>query len=369
MATSKGSFDVGVIGVGPAGVAAACGLRRLGCRVILLGLSRNCSIEGISERTLMRLRAAGLQAAVACVQGPGKRTGMWGGKGVATSREYLIERSAFDAALLEDAVAAGVESDPAMVAAVEPSGSGWCVSTRRRSIACGAVIDARGRRARGAPLRGPRLVSVSQRFSTAGGGVLRTAIHPLADGWCWLADDGQGTRWVQVIGALSSVQANADVPLRIAGSLEAIPGQAAFLEGTATAGVPIVRAAVAKMSPAAPSPGILRIGDACIAMDPLSGHGIHEALVSARLAVTTVHTYLESANWDSVSQVMNERMRESWEKMTTNAAHFYRMQAIHLATGFWTQAASAYESLATAARLGAQGESRRELAVPFGVGG
>jgi flavin-dependent dehydrogenase len=294
---------------------------------------------------------------------------MWGGEGVASSREYLIERSAFDAALLEDAAAAGLESEPAMVAAVEASGSLWRVRTRRRTIDCRAVIDARGRRARGAPLRGPRLVSVSQRFSTVQGGTLRTAIHPTADGWCWLADDGRGTRWVQVIGALSSVQANADVPLRIADSLGAIPEQAAFLESAVAVGVPMVRAAVAKMSLAAAAPAMLRIGDACIAMDPLSGHGIHEALVSARVAVATVHSYLESANWDSVAQVMNERTRETWEKMTTNAAHFYGMQASHLATGFWTQAASAYESLATAARIGAQADSRNELAVPFGVGG
>jgi 2-polyprenyl-6-methoxyphenol hydroxylase-like FAD-dependent oxidoreductase len=245
---------------------------------------------------------------------------------------------------------------------------GWCVRTRRQIIDCRAVIDARGRRARGAPLRGPRLVSVSQRFATAHAGEVRTAIHPMADGWCWLADDGRGTRWVQVIGALSSVQANADVPLRIAESLQAIPEQASFLANSEAVGPPRVRAAVAKMSLAAPSPGMLRIGDACIAMDPLSGHGIHEALVCARVAVSTVHAYLESADWDSVAQVTNERTRETWEKMTSTAAHFYRLQAAHSPTGFWTQAASAYESLATAARF-AQGESPRELPVPFALGG
>jgi flavin-dependent dehydrogenase len=96
---------------------------------------------------------------------------------------------------------------------------------------------------------------------------------------------------------------------------------------------------------------MLRIGDACIAMDPLSGHGIHEALASACIAAAAIHAYLQNGDWNAVAQAMNDRICEAWEKMMRTAAYFYRLQAAHAATPFWTHAASAYESLAKAARF------------------
>lgn len=363
------AFDVAVIGAGPAGVATACALRRLGHRVVLFGESRNTAIEGLSERTLSRIRAAGLESAAACIRGPGERTGVWGATEAASSREYLIERAAFDAGLREDALAAGVELQAHPVAAVEPAGKRWLVRAGDYLIECLVVIEARGRHARGAPLRGPRLVAVSQRFEAARTDVVRTAIQPMADGWCWLADDGCGTRWVQVIGAPNSVHTNAEMPVRIAESLKALPAQASFLEGAVAVGSPTVRAAVAKMSLPATARGMLRVGDASIAMDPLSGHGIYEALESARAAVAATHSYLERDDWDTVAQLMNDRVREAWVKMTTTAAHFYSTQAAHSATAFWMMAASAYESLAAAARFGKQSEARDPLPMPFALGG
>ena len=70
---------------------------------------------------------------------------------------------------------------------------------------------------------------------------------------------------------------------------------------------------------------------------------------AAHFAVAGAHTYLERDDWIAVERFMNARAREAWGRMTLAAAHFYRAQAAHLATPFWTQAASAYESLATAA--------------------
>lgn len=361
--------QVAVIGSGPAGVAAACTLRRLGHRVTLFGESRNVALEGLSDRTLMRLRAVGLRSAVACVRGPGERTGIWGGAETATSREYLVDRAAFDAALVKDAVAAGVEHRAEAVSSLETSDEGWRVVTRSGVTGCSAVIDARGRHARGAPLRGPRLVSLSQRFGSVPSGAMRTAIHAIPQGWCWLADDGRGMRWVQVVTAPSAVQASTDVLARIITSLEAVPEGKSFLHGAVPAGSPLVRAAVAKMSLPATARGMLRVGDASIAMDPLSGHGMHEALVSARAGAAAMHAYLDGQDWAGVGGVMNGRARVAWERMTQSAAGFYGRQAAHAPTLFWTQAASVYESLATAARLGRQGAPREKLPLPMALGG
>ena len=89
------------------------------------------------------------------------------------------------------------------------------------------------------------------------------------DGWIWLADDGCGTRWVQVIGAPSAVHATADVPLRISAALQAMPQHADFVENAVAVGAPTVRAAVAKMSLAAPASACCGSAMLSIAMDPL----------------------------------------------------------------------------------------------------
>ena len=353
--------EVVVVGAGPAAAATACGLRRLGYAVVMIGESRNASVEGVSERTLARLRIAGLLAAAECVRGPGERTGVWGDGVTATSREYIVERSAFDRALLTDAAASGVVTRADWVIALEQSNEGWCVRTRSGDIDCRVVIDARGRRSRGAPLRGPRLAAISQRFQSPGHASLRTVVHPLADGWCWLAEDEEGMRWVQVVGAPGTLQPRHDLSLQIATTLKALPALAASLDGAVAVGPSSVRAAVAKMSIPAPARGMLRVGDAAIAMDPLSGHGLHEALASASVTVAAAHTYLDRDDWIAVEQFVNERAHEVWSRTVAVAAHFYGAQAARIATPFWMQTASAYESLAVAANAREWHEPRVDL--------
>ena len=53
------TVDVAVLGAGPAGVATACALRRLGHTVTLFGRGRQRALEGVSVRALALLENYG----------------------------------------------------------------------------------------------------------------------------------------------------------------------------------------------------------------------------------------------------------------------------------------------------------------------
>ena len=60
------TVEVAVLGAGPAGVATACALRRLGHTVTLFGGGRERGLEGLSARALAELQHRGLTEAAAC---------------------------------------------------------------------------------------------------------------------------------------------------------------------------------------------------------------------------------------------------------------------------------------------------------------
>jgi hypothetical protein len=97
-----------------------------------------------------------------------------------------------------------------------------------------------------------------------------------------------------------------------------------------------------------------------VAMDPLSGHGIHEALRSATVAVAAANTYLDGGGWGPIERFVNERADDVWARATATAAQFYRAQADCTPTSFWTRTAAAYESLAANAVIREVGAARIE---------
>ena len=99
-----------VLGAGPAGAAVAMGLRRLGYPVTLVSEWRRfAALEGISQRVLEALRAAGLQRAVADAVLPSQRQVAWNGQQHAQNIEWLLDRPCFDRGLREDLRLAGVD--------------------------------------------------------------------------------------------------------------------------------------------------------------------------------------------------------------------------------------------------------------------
>ena len=348
--------DVAVLGAGPAGVAAAATLRKLGYSVMLIGVARNAAIEGLSQRAHARLVALGLQQAVRCARAPGRRSGTWAGVTVGTNSEYVVDRADFDRALGLDAVSHSVVLRNEWVTAVEGDGAAWRIRTRSAEIRCRAVVDARGRRIRRAECRGPSLIAIAQRLEGVSAAAPESLIYPVELGWCWFAADGRGSAVLQLVTSSRGLSATrAELARRL---LDCMPevlehyGMAvpvgpptAHVATVVPVGSPTARPATARLALPSREVGYVRAGDAALACDPLSGHGLYEALRSAHVAAIAIHTFLTRNTWDLVERFLNDTYQHVWNASMGAAAAFYRQQADCTPTPFWTQAACAYSEM------------------------
>ncbi len=349
-AAPESRVDVVVLGAGPAGCAAALGLHRLRHAVAILGRPRPAASEGLGERCVAALREAGLGRAADSTELPVPRLGVWAGSRSTRGRECPIDRAAFDDALTLDLETAGLRIDRCAARAITPDvGGGWRVETTQGALRCRAILDARGRRSGGVERLGPRLVAWSERWRSAERERPGSAVVAIDDGWCWFARDANGVMQRQFVCAPRTRLDREQLRRRFETATAVLPGTpfsargAHFLGGRATA-------AVMRRANAAPAPGHLRIGDAALALDPLAGHGIHEALRSARVGVAAIHSYLDGTDWAPIAKFARERGRELWRRAVATAGEFYRAQARSVPGAvFWTAVADDYERLASEA--------------------
>ncbi|MBS0614903.1 MAG: FAD-dependent monooxygenase [Proteobacteria bacterium] len=356
-AAARADFDVAVLGAGPAGVATATGLARLGWSVCVLTAAPREGVEGASERTLELLRRQGLSSALASITVRGPRLRDWAGVQAETGYEYRVERCRFDTALREDARAVA-ELRLERVRTVRREGTAWVVQTESGELRVRALVEARGRRVREAAQRGPRLLSVSHRYR--GAGEAGSAVFMGADAWYWLACDGAGDIQLQMVSApRASVDARAERPratsfLRAGTEMPAerlreasLPSALQQRLGAARA-LGEVRACAAGASCRAPAEfeGRVLAGDAALALEPLSGHGLYEALVGAPAVVAAINTWLRGEPWAPVRQFLSERVQESWGRKLAAAGSFYAEAAAYCDTAFWSDTARGYATLA-----------------------
>ena len=335
--------EIAILGAGPAAIATACALRRLGHEVLLIGVPGNTAVEGVSERTLRLLREHGLAAAADSLGVPAERVGSWAGIDVAGNREYVVQRAELDRALFVDAAAIGVRICAERVIRYERLGATWRVHTKRDYVDCRVAVDARGRRAQRSPRRGPALIAVCQRYSTPRTGRALTRLEAIPQGWCWLAADGRGMSWLQVTsGREPSLRLGLEEHMRRLVAMA--PHVAADLSGAIAAGAPIARAATASLCTQLDDVGVIRAGDASIALDPLSGQGMYEALRSVVAVTGAVRGYL-SGSWDPIARFMAERSTELWQHSSRKAAHHYGQQVQKNPSPFWSEAAARYRAM------------------------
>ncbi len=347
--------DVGVLGGGPAGVAAAVGLARLGWSVCLLSGGTRQAVEGASQRVLESLRRQQLERAAASLDILGGRTRDWAGSRLANGHEYLVLRPRFDEALLADAQAAGVDTLTTRVEDVQAEAGGWTVTTRTDVHRFRALIDARGRRLRAPAVRGPRLLAMTRAYEL-GASPACTGVASAESAWYWYACDGQGRGWITAVqpaagAALSRRQATFLEP-RCTSARRSL--QASLFEPTLLP--PLVREVFGKARPGGPpracaagafwrepavEPGRVLAGDAMLALDPLSGHGIYEALAMAPAVIAAANTHLSRGDWAPVRRFLAERGAESWARKMQAAAGFYSDLAKTQAS--WQPTACGYE--------------------------
>ncbi|MDR0700883.1 MAG: FAD-dependent oxidoreductase [Azoarcus sp.] len=294
---------IAVLGGGPAGTATAIGLVRLGYAVTLFNTPRRfAALEGVSGRVAQGLRQAGLDEALAALAPSSPRRVHWRGKESAINVEHLIHRPAFDAALLRDATRHGVAVREARVMGWRETADGRVAITLESETPpffAAFVVEARGR---AAPLdasrvRGPETVSLLQYWRPVNGtatGNVRSAVQSFADGWGWLAEGADGRRYLQ----LTFDAASADLPdkAHLAGfcreRLQGLELARDFTTDAKPEGSLHARACTPILAGGIAAGRSLRVGDAAVAGDPLSGNGIFLALSSALQAPAVINTIL-----------------------------------------------------------------------------
>jgi hypothetical protein len=316
--------DVAIAGAGPAGTSAAILLARAGLSVRLVAGSgpRAQTIEGASPRVAALLARFGLAAEGMAPAVP--RHAEWGALASAPNREHPLDRARFDAGLLTQASDEGVEVIRAAVARLDPAG-GALVLADGRIVPAGRLVEARGRRAPAAAgrCRGPAtLAIVAPDPDPVGGG---TRLQARAAGWTWRAGlpDGRGVVQVVTDPAGSGRAGLAEAWARVTG--------AALPEG-ATATAAEMRLTAPDLDPACP-----RLGDAAIAIDPLSGHGLFWALSSA-LMLPPILAALEAGEVSLARRFWRDRAAATFWRQARVGRDLHRLAG--LSGPFWAARAA-----------------------------
>jgi menaquinone-9 beta-reductase len=321
--------DVLVAGGGPAGCAAALGLARAGFEVVLVTVPRRPAVvEGLSERVVRFLEQAGCERTRATLGPSVRREASWNGRTTSANLEWVVERAIFDRALLEDVSAAGIRVSIASLRGLCCVDGAWQALAGAHACRANFLVEARGRRAPGRRRHGPAAIALAQTWSGLAPRAC-TAVAPFEGGFAWFATVGNGHGSLQLVisppGRAGHDTLLASVPPARVWLADASPcsSVSARHAGMSRALAPLERSCI-------------RIGDAALALDPLSGHGVFEALASATAAVPVVTTLLRRPADAALARAFyEERVERAFLRFARTARDFYRLEERWRETAFW----------------------------------
>jgi flavin-dependent dehydrogenase len=339
-------YDCVVAGGGPAGAFAARELARAGLSVLVVDPARGrVRLEGLGVRVEQLLRTKGLEGALEAASAPLPRSVSWAGLSDSARGERLVERTRFDDALRRAAVAAGARLETARVGrllAADPENGVSLLLNSGRTVTARLMVDARGRQAPSQErLKGPQTLAVSgfmQRLPEHAG----TFVAATPEGWLWrAAAPGIGT-WVQVCidsGDLGG-SGQAALEARLIRFLEQPEIRSEFSD---TAFLRPLLARSAGLVLAAPElrPPVIPVGDAAVAIDPLSGHGLFWALSSALAAIPAALTLLETPEEGArlAASFYRDRVVGTFWRQARTGRDFHRLEEALAGHDFWRRRA------------------------------
>ncbi|ANG62805.1 FAD-dependent oxidoreductase [Marinobacterium aestuarii] len=344
-----------VLGAGPAGGAVALGLRRLGYRVTVVAEPRPfAALEGVSERVLAGLKQAGFAQALAAMPAPSPRQVTWNGETSGANTERLIRRVELDLAIGVELVAQGVKliagrvrsSRAQSLSQVQDGGcEGYSVEVQAGGdppfmLEADFLVEARGRAAPGAGLerlRGPETVSLLQAWQGPAMAP-RSAVQSFDAGWAWMAATADGQRYLQLTLDVASAALPPKEQLtefcvkRLASLSQAQP----FMQDAAPIGQPQARTSTPILCLEPVGNNWIRVGDAAMAVDPLSGNGIFQSLSSALQAPAVINTLLRHPERSAQARAFHQaRVEHLFYRFARIGRDFYDMEQDCAGEPFW----------------------------------
>lgn len=315
-----------ILGAGIAGLVLARLQAAAGRPVTVIGRPRAPAWEGLSPRVLEGLKRAGCDQAVAVCTTAVPRVGRWNGRLSALNQEFIVERPVLDAALRADARAAGAE-------VIEDT-----VPSDENAVADAAlVIEARGRqapRAGAVGWSGPRTVALARLYA-GDGGAAESGVMSFDDGWAWFAALPDGRRAVQIFADAAEAPNRQQMGAFHGRAVAAIPDLADWLGAAEPLG-PVTAREATPLFVGTELDGRLRLGDAAYAIDPLSGHGMYEAIGAALLAHPAVSTILDRPQDAALARrFLDERAREAFHRHALVGRAFYEQETERADRPFW----------------------------------
>lgn len=365
------AFDAAIIGAGPAGSATARWLARAGARVALIERTRFDAPrigESLAPNVQPLLRELGVWndfLALHPLPSLGTRS-VWGEADPRTHSHLVspwgcgwhVDRRAFDQMLAGAARAAGaVLLCGTTPVRGEPTPDGWRLTLverngghpSQRSLEAGVIIDATGRGAHIAQWLGAKrlvldhLVGVGTEFTRSPvadeGYVL---IESTVDGW-WYSAPMPGNRMMTMLmtdGDLCRHASLSTAPRWHACLSTTQPTRERLVTGTPSWGPRVFSAVSHRLRrPECRSPW-LAVGDAALAVDPISGSGVVRALGSARSAARVALALLGGESGHPMEGYETELDRECTDYLHERAL-YYAMEQRWSQSEFWQRRSAA----------------------------
>lgn len=339
-----------IVGCGPAGLLTAMGLHRLGYRPVVVGMPRPHPVtEGISQRVVQALHSSGCHHALATISEPVARTAHWNGETRTANVEYLVDRTRFDKALLLDAQSLGVKLLTARVTKLVQVGGLWRATVQPANPTTGQdtqkltaeyLVEARGRSAplaKAEKMRGQESITYYQNWSsqsyTASVNVMTSD-----NGWLWLADNGKGNTYSQLTTSSSEqlIEGKDDIPALIRKQLTDSEECPTAINSWKPKGAPGARSSTPILSGLAIDDYGIRVGDAAMASDPLSGNGIFMALSSAFIAPAVINTQLGRPKDAELAKAFYQaRLHHLFMRFARLGHDFYQQEQRWQDSKFW----------------------------------
>jgi flavin-dependent dehydrogenase len=350
--TAEVEGEICVLGGGPAGSVIARRLAELGHDLLLLDRTageRRLRVESLAASILPVLDSLQLRSDVDAAVFCSERHSLvlWGSgdiqvKSSDASPSLLVERTLLDDRFRDAASRAGVRIiAPARARAVQrlPSGK-WLIPVATSNgpvvIKSTFLVDARGKRHHMCIDDGaPQTVALSAQWSLWDRAYVQTRIEAGSDEWFWGSPlpDGSYAATIfldstRVAGLRSGHRAR-----MYRDALSRSKLLQGLLHGKMIGSVG-VRDATPRVSRDPIGKDFIRVGEASIAIDPLSSQGIQTALLSAVQGSAAVHTIL-SAGYDPVPalEFYRERQLTAAARHAVAAARFH--QAAPFQSSFW----------------------------------